>query len=65
MFLVGDLSNRDDFKGCGYVKVKLHVTKEDLGKVKRERNWQIINLDNLTFFDPEKNIWIEFDREEK
>ena len=61
MYLVGDLSYSEYFKGMGYVKVKKEITKEDLGKSKTDSAFQIINLDTLEFFDSEKNAWIKFD----
>ena len=63
MFLVGELSSRDYFKGMGYLKLKTAITKEDLGKAKSDNSFQVINLLTFQFFDPEKNTWVEFDRE--
>ena len=63
MYLVGDLSDREVFNGMGIVKVKSQITKDDLAKAKNNSYFQIINLSNLTFFNPEENKWIEFDIE--
>jgi hypothetical protein len=63
MFLVGELDNREWFKGMGQVKVKAKYTKEDLIKAKGDRSFQVINLDTLQFFDPDKNDFIDFDKE--
>ena len=43
-------------------KVKKNVTKNDLGRV-GENNYQIINLEDLTFFDPDMNAWRKLEEE--
>lgn len=64
MYLVGELgSTRDWWKGCGMVKVKPKITREDLGKAKANSDFHVIDLERLSFFDPEKNDWVEFDTE--
>lgn len=61
MYLVGDLSDRDYFKGCG-LKVKPTITKEDLAKTKGNESFQVIDLANLSYYDPAQNQWIPLDK---
>jgi hypothetical protein len=63
MFLVGELYHRPYFIGCGEVKIKAAITKEDLAKTKDNDEFQVINLEEMSFFDPEKNGWVPFERE--
>jgi hypothetical protein len=63
MFLVGELDSRDYFKGMGMLKLKESITRDDLGKTMNNRSFQVINLDTLQFFDPDKNAWVDFDKE--
>jgi hypothetical protein len=56
MFIVGDFT----FRGYKKPEVKTQITKEDLIKCKENIDYQVINVLNLTYFEPEKNQWIEF-----
>lgn len=61
MYLVGELGDREYFKGMGMVKLKKEITKEDLGKTLGNSDFQVINLNEQTYFDPDKNDWVSFD----
>lgn len=60
MYLLGDFADRDMFKEYDSVVIKEQITREDLAKTKDNSSFQVINLDNKTFFDPGKNAWIKF-----
>lgn len=38
-------------------KVVEHVAKDHLIQAQRDESYQVINLDDLTFFNPKKNTW--------
>lgn len=61
MYLVGDLSDTDYFDHT--VKVKKEITKNDLAKCKNQYNFQVIDLKNHKYFDPESNSWVKFKSE--
>ena len=61
MYLVGDLTNRDYFQEYSSVKFKAEITREDLSKTKTDSYWQVINLENRTYFDPQKNEWLKIE----
>ena len=62
-YLVGDLSDYENFLGVCGAKVKKKITREDLGKV-ANGDYQVINLTDLTFFDPDVNAWRKLEEED-
>ena len=49
-------------KGWGGYYLKDSIDREDLVKVKKDRDCEIINLSNYKIFDPSTNQWVELKR---
>ncbi len=61
MYLVGNLSDRDWFSFN--VEIKAQPDKEDLGKAKMDQAFQVINMEDQTYYDPKTNSWNKFEFE--
>jgi hypothetical protein len=55
MYLTGTLDRRDYFSID--VKFKNEITREDLVKTKQDNSYQVIDVNNKKYFDPDTNGW--------
>lgn len=58
-YIVGNIGDiRDDFN---YLPVKFlnDLTKDHLIKAKKYKDYQIIDVENQRYYDPNKNEWIK------
>ena len=44
------------------VFVKENITRDHLTKAAQEDDYQVINLDDRTYYDPKKNIWVKLEK---
>jgi len=67
MYIVG-IFERDYFslssndKPLSLTWVKETIDKQDLIKAKEDDNFQILDVDNFTYYDPIQNKWIELEK---
>lgn len=55
MYLVGEFSGTDMIELTA--RFKKEVTKEDLAKCKADSWYNVIDVDNKKYYDPEDNLW--------
>jgi len=58
-YLVGSIGDIRDELQIYQVKIVGSISKDDLAISKSDDYYQIINLKNETYFNPEKNEWIK------
>jgi len=63
MYLVGNLSDRDFFQLVDGPKFKVEITTAELAKTKENSDYQVIDLLKMKYFDPDKNEWVDIERE--
>lgn len=61
MYLVGKTEYREDMDWS--LCVKKEISKQDLINTRYDDAFQIINLDTLQYFDPDKNAWVDIPKE--
>jgi len=67
MYIVG-LFERDYFgltsndKPMSLTWIKDNIDKRDLIKAKEDDNFQVLDIDNFTYYDPIQNKWIELEK---
>lgn len=68
MYLVGKFEREsswtDPMSLVGKIEV---VTKDHLVKARQDEGYQVIDLSNLTYYDPDQNRWVDiksFDKED-
>lgn len=59
MYLVGDLSSREYFP---MATIKNEISRDDLVRCKKEDWFQVINMKTGQYFNPERNVWEDFQR---
>lgn len=59
MYLVGDNSELRSDHPFDETRMKESLTKQDLIKAKQNKDFNIINLEKMEYFNPEKNEWVK------
>ena len=58
-YLIGDFSEMRDDDPINPPTLKGDVSKEDLVRTSKDEDYQVINLEEKTYFNPKENKWIK------